>query len=103
MDIIKSFISFCWELGIVFNVPVVLIIFVCTAIAFKHIEGTKGFASRYQAYIPFIIGILAQVLFDASHKAVGALSIWNGMMASVVAVLVHSPLEAGLKKIGIKL
>ena len=103
MDMIREFVTFCKELGIVFSIPVVLIVFVCTAIAFKNLEGTKSYAEKHQAYIPFIFGVLTQLLFDASHKEVEISSVWNGVMATVVAVLVHAPLEAGLKKIGIKL
>lgn len=103
MDVIRDFVSSCKELGIVFSIPVVLIIFVCTAIAFKNLEGTKGFAEKHRAYLPFIFGILTQLLFDASHKEVEISSIWNGIMATVVAILIHSPLETGLKKIGIRL
>lgn len=103
MDMINDFVSFCKELGIVFSIPVVLIIFVCTALIFKNLEGSKSYLGKHRAYIPFIIGILIQILFDASYKTVAVSSIWNGIMATVVAVLIHSPLEAGLKKIGIKL
>jgi hypothetical protein len=103
MDMVKEFVSFCRELGIVFSIPVVLIVFVCTSTTFKNLEGTKSYAEKHRAYIPFIFGISTQLLFDASYKEVGVSSAWNGIMATVVAVLVHSPLEAGLKKIGIKL
>ncbi len=80
-----------------------LIIFVCTAIAFKNLEGTKSFTEKHRAYLPFIFGVLIQLLFDASYKTVAISSIWNGIMATVVAVLIHTPLETGLKKIGIKI
>ncbi|MCK5617713.1 hypothetical protein KAR91_88430 [Candidatus Pacearchaeota archaeon] len=102
MDTIRYFVSFCKDLGIEFNIPVVLVIFVCTTLIFKSLDGTKSKAEKYRVFIPFILGVMVQSLYDASFKTVEVLSVWNGVMATVVAVLVHAPLEAGFKKIGIK-
>lgn len=102
MEAIKEFISLCKELGIEFSIPVVLVIFVCTAVAFKNLEGKKSYIANHRGYVPFIIGFAVQILFDASYKMVAVASIWNGLVATAVAILIHAPLEAGFKKIGIK-